>query len=347
MTFLYRLSTRGGQSWSRSHKTEIEKWRHRKNGTRKTGRNLPGRGTRIPMSPKFQSRENQGESSSSKVIGGTKLSNQGKVTLWGVHGGEGESEIQRRDWGCVPCSPSPVKLQEFKGKAGAGDRVPESELLATLHPPTPTPAIPSLFWTKQGSQHLFLKENRGLEEDRGAKKSSAVATEENRKGKKGSWTREVKERSVETGEQVFSVTPALGYELLSPAELGSSGVVIHGALQSSLPRQMWPGARLCREARKRASQSRKADLETHSLEPLSRSPLWPLTPASFEKMALARSQEWDPVLHSQSPYSLIIPQISPFMYWKELALPSSLLELPGRWRSSPVHRLTLQWAHWI
>lgn len=83
------------------------------------------------------------------MIGGTKLSNQGKVTLWGVHGGEGESEIQRRDWGGIPPSPSPVKFQEFKEKAGAeGDRLPEAELLAILpppsphlHSPTPAPAI--------------------------------------------------------------------------------------------------------------------------------------------------------------------------------------------------------------
>lgn len=129
------------------------------------------------------------------MIGGTKLSNQGKVTLWGVHGGEGESEIQRRDLGGIPRSPSPVKLQEFKEKAGAeGDRLPEAELLAIPHPHPPTsipppPPLPLLSILNQARLTTSILKNplkQGFGGRWGAKKSSGMVTEENRKGRKGS-----------------------------------------------------------------------------------------------------------------------------------------------------------------
>lgn len=85
------------------------------------------------------------------------------------------------------CSPSPVKLQVLKGKAGAeSDRFPEAELPSSPHPPTHPPATPLYSEPSKAHNICHEKRNRGLEEDRGAKKSSGVATDENRKGRKGS-----------------------------------------------------------------------------------------------------------------------------------------------------------------
>lgn len=98
---------------------------------------------------------------SSKVIGKTKLPYQVKVSLWGVHGGEREAKIQRRDWEVCDVAHHPLSHIEFKEKDWAeGDRFPKEEL-----PPPP-------ILNHSGLKASVTKGEGEVEETRRAKESS-------------------------------------------------------------------------------------------------------------------------------------------------------------------------------